>query len=263
MEMLPYPRNMFSYYGVLVARFVLGFVEAAFFPGALYLIARWYKRNELSRRTAYLTCGSIISNAFGSLIASGILGMMEDVFGFAAWRWLFFMEGGATIVVSIVAFFILPDYPETKDITWLTPAEHALAKWRMLEDNGGVSLARRNTESGQGSFKRSGVMTGFRLTIMDWNVYYLAAGLSLYALSLSFHLYFPSLTATMGYDPIISLLLCIPPWMTATVYALWLSGHSDKTEERCMHIVSSLVIGIFGFLLSMSTMNLVVRYFSM
>ena len=108
---------MFSYYGVLVARFVLGFVEAAFFPGALYLIARWYKRNELSRRTAFLTCGSIISNAFGSLIASGILSMMEDVLGFAAWRWLFFMEGGVTILVSIIAFFILPDYPETKDIT--------------------------------------------------------------------------------------------------------------------------------------------------
>jgi len=254
---------VFSYHSVLFARFVLGFVEAAFFPGALYLIARWYKRNELSRRTAYLTCGSLISNAFGSLIASGILGMMEDVLGFAAWRWLFFVEGGVTILFSILAFFILPNYPETKDITWLTPAEHALAKWRMLEDNGGISPAKPPTESDNDPLKRSDAMAGLRLAIMDWKVYYLAAGLSLYALTLSFHLYFPTLTATMGYGPIISLLLCVPPWMAAAAYALWLSSHSDRTGDRCMHIISSLAIGTFGFLLSTSTMNVVVRYFSM
>lgn len=252
-----------SYHGALFARFVLGFVEAAFFPGALYLIARWYKRNELSRRTAYLTCGSLISNAFGSLIASGILDLMEGTWGYAAWRWLFFIEGGVTVLVAVVALFILPDFPEIETISWLSPAEHALAKWRMIEENGGVSPAKPITESEQDLPKRNDAIAGLMLAVMDWKVYYLAIGLFLYALSLSFHLYFPTLTATMGYGPIISLLLCVPPWMVATAFALWLSNHSDKTGDRCMHIVSALAIGTLGFLLSMLTMNIAVRYFSM
>jgi hypothetical protein len=87
---------------VFCARFLLGFVEASFFPGALVcqppslstkinqfvqlLLSRWYKRNELSQRTAVLYCGSLISNAFGSLFASAVLDIMNGVRGYAAWR---------------------------------------------------------------------------------------------------------------------------------------------------------------------------------
>ena len=36
------------------------------------------------------SCGNLISNAFGSLIASGILSNMDGVLGHAAWRWVRF-----------------------------------------------------------------------------------------------------------------------------------------------------------------------------
>lgn len=75
-----------SFVGALMTRFFLGFVEAAFFPGALFLLSKWYKRNELGLRTALLYCGSLISNGFGALIASGILDGMDGVAGKAAWR---------------------------------------------------------------------------------------------------------------------------------------------------------------------------------
>jgi hypothetical protein len=55
--------------------------------GALFLLSKWYKRSELGLRTAILSCGGLLSNAFGSLIASGILDGMEGVLGHAAWRW--------------------------------------------------------------------------------------------------------------------------------------------------------------------------------
>ena len=77
---------MFSFTGALLTRFFLGFIEAAFFPGALFLLSKWYKRDELGLRTALLYCGSLISNAFGSLIASGILDSMDGKLGRAAWR---------------------------------------------------------------------------------------------------------------------------------------------------------------------------------
>ena len=75
-----------SFVGALLTRFFLGFIEAAFFPGALFLLSKWYTRKELGLRTALLSCGSLISNAFGSLIASGILDGMQDKLGHAAWR---------------------------------------------------------------------------------------------------------------------------------------------------------------------------------
>lgn len=75
-----------SFVGALLTRFFLGFVEAAFFPGALFLLSKWYKREELGVRTAVLSCGSLISNAFGSLMASGILDGMQGKLGHSAWR---------------------------------------------------------------------------------------------------------------------------------------------------------------------------------
>jgi hypothetical protein len=35
---------------------------------------------------AILFCGSLISNAFGSLFASAILDVMDGILGYAAWR---------------------------------------------------------------------------------------------------------------------------------------------------------------------------------
>ena len=50
-----------GFVGALLTRFFLGFVEAAFFPGALFLLSKWYTRKELGVRTALLSCGSLIS----------------------------------------------------------------------------------------------------------------------------------------------------------------------------------------------------------
>jgi hypothetical protein len=167
-----------------------------------------------------------------------------------------------TVLVAVIALFILPDFTETETMNWLTPAEHALAKWRMVEDNGGMSIKKPSAESEDDS-PSSIAMAGLALAFFDWKVWCLAVGLLFFALSLSFHLYFPTLTAMMGYDAIITLLLCVPPWIVATAWALWLSRHSDRTGDRSLHIVSSLAVGTVGFLLSISTTNIAVRYFSL
>lgn len=60
-----------SFVPLLITRLTLGIVEAAFFPGAIFLLSKWYTRRELGLRTSILFCGSLISNAFGPLIAAG------------------------------------------------------------------------------------------------------------------------------------------------------------------------------------------------
>ena len=165
-----------NFVGALLTRFFLGFVEAAFFPGALFLLSKWYTRKELGLRTALLSCGNLISNAFGSLIASGILNGMDGKLGHAAWRWLFYIEGALTIFAAVCALFILPDFPSTSQ-RWLSPLEVKLAERRMQEDVGVGDEA--ETESG-------GPLHGLMQAITDWKVWWLALALTSMVIFLSF-----------------------------------------------------------------------------
>ena len=75
-------------FGDMVAiRFLLGFVEAAFLPGALLILSKWYTRKELAFRSAVLYSGSLISGAFAGLIAAGITSGMDGKAGLPAWKW--------------------------------------------------------------------------------------------------------------------------------------------------------------------------------
>jgi len=238
----------------LLTRFFLGFVEASFFPGALFLLSKWYKRSELGLRTALLSCGLLISNAFGSLMASGILSGMQGKLGHAAWRWLFFIEGTLTILVAVIAVFVLPDFPQNSH-WFLSPDEIRLAELRMQED---VGLSDGDETERKGS-RFPGLLEAFG----DWRMYWLALALTSLVVSLSFNAFFPTLTATLGYSPTVTLLLCAPPWVFATVVAFAVSRHSDITGERCFHIVIPLFIGIIGFIIAISTMRLAARYFAL
>ncbi|KAL4241993.1 MFS transporter superfamily protein [Abortiporus biennis] len=239
-----------NFVGALLTRFFLGFVEAAFFPGALFLLSKWYTRKELGVRTAMLSCGSLISNAFGSLIASGILSGMEGKLGHQAWRWLFYIEGALTIAVAASAIFILPDFPATSS-NWLSPLEVKLAELRMAEDAG---VGDENETELQGHAR------GFIMAMTDWKVWWLAVALTSMVVSLSFNAFFPTLSATMGYNRTVTLLLCAPPWGFATIVAFVVTRHSDKVGERFYHIAVPLFFGIVGFIIAVSTMNTAARY---
>lgn len=78
---------------LIVVRFFLGFVEAPFFPGVIFLMSSWYTRAELTRRVAWFYSGSALANMFGGLLAAGILGNMHNTQGIAGWRWLFVSIG--------------------------------------------------------------------------------------------------------------------------------------------------------------------------
>jgi MFS family permease len=163
----------------------LGFVEAAFFPGALFLLSKWYTRKELAMRTAILYCGNLISNAFGGLLAAGILSGMQGTLGHAAWRWLFYIEGALTMFVAVCAIFILPDFPATT--TWgLTEEERKLAEWRMAEDASGSADEDASRGGGESQWR------GLVLAFTDWKVWYLAVMLTAMVVGLSFNAYFPS-----------------------------------------------------------------------
>jgi MFS family permease len=76
-----------SYTGLVLARFFIGFVEAVFFPGALYYMSLFYSRKQYALRVAVLYSGSQLGNAFGGLFAIGIL-KLDGKHGLQGWRWV-------------------------------------------------------------------------------------------------------------------------------------------------------------------------------
>ncbi|KAI6386093.1 hypothetical protein MCOR04_009898 [Pyricularia oryzae] len=81
-----------------------------------------------------------------------------------------------------------------------------------------------------------------------------------YVIGLSFNAFFPSLTGTLGFDYVPTLLMSSPPWAFSCIVSLINAWHSDKTQEKFWHIVGPVFVGIIGFVISMATDNTAGRY---
>ncbi|KAL0936758.1 tartrate transporter [Colletotrichum truncatum] len=234
--------------GMVATRFFLGFIEAAFLPGALLILSKWYTRRELTTRNAILFCGNLISNAFSALIGAGVLSNMQGVLGHAAWRWLFWIEGAITMGVAISAAFILPDLPTNS--RGFTEEELYVAQLRMTED---VGEADADTDD-------MGPMDGLIMAVKDVKIYIMMLTFTAYVVGLSFNAFFPTLTGTLGFEYVPTLLMSSPPWAFSCIVSLINAWHADRTQERFWHIVGPICVGLVGFVISMSTLNVAARY---
>jgi MFS family permease len=237
-----------NYLGMVLVRFFIGFVEAAFLPGALLILSKWYTRRELTTRNAILFCGNLISNAFSSLVAAGVLSNMEGTLGHRAWRWLYWIEGAATMAIAISAAFILPDLPH--NTRGFTEEERKLAVYRITEDIG---------EADEDSAEES-PFAGLLMAVKDVKIYVMMLTFTAYVVGLSFNAFFPTLTGTLGFSYVPTLLMSAPPWVFSCMVSLLNAWHADKTQERFWHIVGPICVGLVGFIISMSTENVAARY---
>jgi MFS family permease len=243
-----------NFSGAVACRFFIGLVEAAFSPGSFFLLSKWYTKKELSLRIAIFYCGNLISNAFGSLIAAGILANMEGILGHRAWKWLFYIEGALTMAIAAASPLILPDFPHNTK-RHFTVDEIKVAQLRMLEDAGQADI-----DSAEEKWYH-----GARLAFTDWKLYILAVSQTTMILGTSFSTYFPSLTKTLGFGNTKTLLLSAPPWVFSCFVALFNTWHSDRQGERYFHHAWPLAVGIIGFIVAMATdpQNIGARYASL
>lgn len=231
---------------------MLGFVEAAYFPGCLFYLSAWYTRKELGFRTAILYSGSLISGAFSGLITAGITDGMDGKLGLLAWRWLFIIEGAITVVVAVAAFFILPDFPGSTK--WLSPAEKDMAMWRLELEVG--------TKDWEGPEKEK-LTHGLMLALSDPKTYALMVVVTGVVHSGSVTNFFPTVVETLGYNRIISLLLTAPPYALAVITTFANSLHADRTGERFLHITIPMLVAIVAFILAATTTAFAPRFISM
>ena len=230
-------------------RCLLGVVEAAFYPGALFLISSWYRRSELGLRSAILFSGSQLGSAFSGLIAAGIEHGLNGARGLESWRWIFIIEGSITVFIALCALLVLPDFP--RHTRWLSPTERAVAEWRLIKDVGQV-----DEDDERWSY-------GFKMAFVDWRLYIFALTFLCIQVSSATTNFFPSVVKTLGFNSVDTLLLTVPPYMVALVVSVSNNWSADRFQNSSFHIMWPLVLAIVGFATAAASTNVGARYFAM
>ncbi|KAK4167452.1 putative MFS transporter [Cladorrhinum sp. PSN259] len=239
-----------TYPQLVVVRILLGFVEAPFFPGAVFLMSSWYTRAELTRRMSYFYSGNALANMFGGIIGAAVLQNLEGAHGIAGWRWLFIIEGVITIGVAFIAMWILPDYPSTT--RWLSEEERSFAAWRLLADI--------NESDDQ---KARTIWQGAKLAFLDYRLYLFVLLQHLSLLSQTFQYFFPSIVGTLGYGKIQTLWLTAPVWFATFLISVCVTFTSAKTKDRSLHIFGLMLLSAVGNAIATGSTTLGARFFAM
>ncbi|KAJ4984344.1 putative vitamin H transporter [Stagonosporopsis vannaccii] len=193
-----------SFEHLVILRIFVGVFEAGFSPGILLIISSWYKRDEQSKRFGIYMSAAILSGCFGGLLAGAITGGMEGAAGLRGWRWLFIIEGIATIVWAVIAAFLLLDFPATT--ARFTERERAIAVARLRE--GGVKSYSAGDE-------RMGKLKSFKLAILDWRTIGFVLGYMVIVGSSTLSYFYPTLVSGLGYTDRVQ-----AQYMTAPIYAV-------------------------------------------
>lgn len=106
-----------SFYG---ARFLLGVMEAGFFPGVTFFLAAWFPAQYRTRMLAWFLVGIPLSSLVGAPVC-GLLLQMDGIWGLAGWQWLFLLVSLPCLPLGILTLFLLADRPQTA--AWLTREE--------------------------------------------------------------------------------------------------------------------------------------------
>ena len=92
-----------------IARFFLGAAESSFFPGMIVYLTHWFCVRDRSRAIACLYAANPAAALIGSPLAGFLLGVHWQ--SLAGWRWLFILEGIPAVVVGIITYFYMTDWP--------------------------------------------------------------------------------------------------------------------------------------------------------
>ncbi|KAM5369030.1 hypothetical protein ACJZ2D_009233 [Fusarium nematophilum] len=235
--------------GLMTTRVLLGIFEAGFFPGAIYLCSYWYMPKDLSARISYFYCASALSGAFSGLLAAGIA-EMDGVGGYAGWRWIFLLEGLATVVLGVACFFLLIDTPALST-RWLEPDEIRYLELSMFIKQGG------------GYHEESNVRwRDVKMVLTNWRIYVQAyfllcqSALSYGKAARSWALEacqvdswepgikftLPTITKAMGFSNTNAQLTSAPPYVAAAISAIVFAKISDRFFWRMPFVVTPMAI---------------------
>ncbi|RAQ70474.1 MFS transporter [Aspergillus flavus] len=226
-----------NYAGYLVSRTgpaALGIAESGLFPGVVFYLSMWYKRNEQHYRVALFFSAASLAGAFGGVLAWGIA-HMRGVGGYNGWRWIFILEGLATVVMSIIAYFWVYNYPSTAE--FLSEKERAFIQSRLRNDNDSMRDEK---------FSWSGVLDAFKdPKVWLYGLGFHTMSLPMYTLSL----FLPTIIKELGYTAAEAQLLSVPPYAVAFILTITVAVLSERTRRRAPFVMGSTALACIGYII--------------
>ncbi|KAK7218401.1 hypothetical protein V2G26_006404 [Clonostachys chloroleuca] len=238
-----------SWSGLMATRWWLGVTEAGLFPGVNYYLSCWYKRSEFGVRAAIFFSAAAIAGSFGGLLAAAIQ-TMNGVANYAGWRWIFIIEGGITIVIGIVSYWMVHDFPD--EAKFLNEDDRARVLLRLKED--------KQSSAEHEDFKIDFLWAALK----DWKMYvgmliYMGPLMPLY----SFSLFLPTIIQNMSFtgpeDIIKNQLLSVPPYVLAALLTIVVGFWSDRIQRRGIFNICCAPISILGFVMLICTTDPMVQ----
>jgi MFS transporter, ACS family, tartrate transporter len=215
-----------SFYTV---RFMLGVAEAGFFPGIILYLTWWFPSYYRSRIVGVFMAAIPLSNILGSVV-SGFLLDLDGWLGFAGWQWLFILEAAPAVVLGIVFWVYMTDWPSQAH--WLAPEQRNWLTGR-LEAERARREAIRHYSLKQALLDKRVLL----LSLVYFGGTFAGYGIVLFQPQIVYRL-----TAGFGMTGLIN---AIPYLFAACAMVLW-GHHSDRSGERPRHVAFAYAVGAVG-----------------
>jgi MFS family permease len=211
--------------------------------------SRFYRRGELARRLAIFYAAQSIASAFSGLLAFGVFRIHSGPL--APWRYLFLIEGAATVIFALFVLWYLPR--SASEAGFLTEAEKALAFTRMQLDSSAVVNEKLNIRDAFRIFKHptSWAILGIQICL----------GVPLQ----SVQLFLPQIISRLGYSTVKTNLYTVAPNVTGAVMLLILAFCSDWARWRFPFIALGFLFTFMGMVIYVAidpVNNINVAYFA-
>ncbi|KAF4619635.1 hypothetical protein D9613_005095 [Agrocybe pediades] len=273
-----------SFRGLVAIRIFLGLFEGGLLPGIILYLSTIYKRHELQLRVGIFYASASLSGAFGGLLATAIL-KMDGVGSLAGWRWIFILEGLATVIASFIAAWYLPESLATAHFFTDEEREFALKRFNLdgaishvthstagppsksLEDAKGEEDAQiehadytgptNEHAAAEEVFEWREIWRGvFEIQVWLTGIAYFGLIVSLY----SYSLFLPTIVTGLGYSGPAAQLHTVPPYVPATVLTVAVAFLSDYYRWRGPFILICLPLAIIGYVLAITAETNTTRY---
>ncbi|USW52020.1 Putative major facilitator superfamily, MFS transporter superfamily [Septoria linicola] len=216
--------------GLIICRLLLGVFEAGLFPGLVVYLTIFYNKSNIGLRTALLFATSAFSGAAGGLVSFAI-GYMDGVGGWSAWRWIFAINGIATVLTAFVVPFVLSDSPQT-------------AKYPTNEDRSNIALL-REAEVGQTASAQQFDIADAKEAFKDWTVWvYGSAQYCQNTMLYSFSIFLPTIIRGIG------------QWSVAEVQCLTI----PVIQVRGPFIIGGTLVSIIGYVMLIASSSVRVSF---
>ncbi|RJE21364.1 phthalate transporter [Aspergillus sclerotialis] len=234
----------------VVMRCLLGIMEAAFFPGCVYLLSSWYTRYDVQKRYSIFYLIGCVASAASGILAFGLM-QMKGLQNLGGWSWIFIIEGVITGVIGLLTLAFLVDFPDK-----------AYKSWRFLNERECAFIVRRINRDRSDADNEPFSLKRFLTPALDLKVWGFAMiFFSLTTVTYAIAYFLPIiLREGMGFGIGASQCLVAPPYGFAGIIMFTTAWVGDKYHTRAPILIFNALLCIIGLPLMGFAENNAARY---